>query len=397
MTGTSISICSSTLTLTSSSPSPLSSPRPKRPLLGLTLDQLAAFTLESGEPKYRGRQLFTWLYTKGATSFEAMSDLSKTFRHRLEESAEIGRVVEASRQVSRRDGTTKFLFALHDGLHIESVLIPPASSFQGKGVSPEDEQRRLTLCVSTQVGCPLACEFCATGTMGLLRNLKAGEIVSQVLEVQRATRRKMTNVVFMGMGEPLLNYEQVMTAAEILSSGVGIAARRITISTAGRADRIRHMGEERRRFKLAVSLHSAVDPTRSLLMPINKKFGVGALMNAVEAYYRHTKQRVTYEYILLNGINDTDREIERLIALARRVPSKINIIPFHSIRFTSPSGFAATLRPSRRMAETVARLREAGLTVMVRSSAGDDIDAACGQLAVKEARPAAQRVAPDAA
>ncbi len=371
----------------------------KSNLLGLTREELAAVAVALGEPAYRGKQLFTWLYTKRAAAFGTMSDLGKDFRRRLEESAEITGVRTGGRQTSLRDGTTKFLFDLADGLQVESVLIPPSSAFRGREASGEEEQKRLTLCVSTQVGCPLDCAFCATGTMGFRRNLTAGEIVGQVFEATRATGRTITNVVFMGMGEPLLNYAPVMTAATLLATGAGIAARRITISTAGRADRIRQMGDERRRFKLAVSLHGALDETRSRLMPINRKFGLGVLMEAIEHYYRHTRQRVTYEFIFFDGVNDSGREVDRLVALARRVPSKINVIPFHSIAFTSPSGLAASLRPSPRTEQIVEQLRAADLTVMVRSSAGEDIDAACGQLAVtteRRRRETAARQAVDA-
>jgi 23S rRNA (adenine2503-C2)-methyltransferase len=354
----------------------------KRNLLGLTKQELEDAAASWGEPAYRGRQLFTWIYGKRAADFGAMSDLGKDFRLRLDASAEIRGVACMSRRASLRDGTVKFLFGLEDGLQIESVLIPPASAFLGSEASGEEEQKRLTVCVSTQVGCPLDCAFCATGTMGFRRNLTAGEIVGQVLEIMRTAGKKITNVVFMGMGEPLLNYEAVMAAVEILSTGMGIAARRMTVSTAGRADRIRRLGDEQQRCKLAVSLHSAVDETRSRLMPINRNFGLGELLKAIEHYYRRTKQRVTYEVILFDGVNDSGPDIERLIALARRVPSKLNVIPYHSIAFTSPPGFAGSLRPSPRQDEIVERLRNADLTVMVRSSAGEDIDAACGQLAV---------------
>jgi 23S rRNA (adenine2503-C2)-methyltransferase len=190
----------------------------------------------------------------------------------------------------------------------------------------------------------------------------------------------------MGMGEPFMNYTNVMKAVEIITAGIGIAARRLTISTAGRADKIRQMGDDRQKAKLAVSLHSAVDETRTTLMPINKKFDIEALGSAIAHYYARTKQRVTYEYIFFDGINDTDHEVARLIKFARRVPCKINVIPFHSILFTGPTGIAASLRPSPRSEEIVARLRSHDLTVMVRGNAGDDIEAACGQLAVNADR-----------
>jgi 23S rRNA (adenine2503-C2)-methyltransferase len=300
--------------------------------------------------------------------------------------AAIRGVTPVTSQVSSLDSTTKFLFSLSDGLQIESVLIPPASAFvAGAGVR-EDEQGRLTLCVSTQVGCPLDCAFCATATMGFSRNLTAGEIVDQFLQVRRATGRTVTNVVFMGMGEPLMNYDNVMKAVAIFSAGMGVAARRITISTAGWADRIRQMGDELRKPKLAVSLHSAVEGTRAKLMPISRKFPLAELRASIEHYYRKTRRRVTYEVIFFDGLNDTDREVSALIKFARQVPCKVNIIPYHSIAFTGAGGLRGSLRPSSRMGEMVERLREAHLTVMVRSNAGEDVNGACGQLAVMHDR-----------
>jgi 23S rRNA (adenine2503-C2)-methyltransferase len=351
-------------------------------ILGMSRSELGDFAVASGEPRYRGNQLFTWMYTKRAGSFDEMTDLGKAFRGRLAAAARMTGVLPLEQQFSRRDGTTKFLFELSDGLKIESVLIPPASSFRGEGEEADDEQKRLTQCISTQVGCPLDCAFCATGSMGFLRNLTAGEVVDQVLQVRRVTGKKVTNIVFMGMGEPLLNYDAVMTAAEIMSTGMNIAGRRTTVSTAGRADRIRRLAGEGRNVKLAVSLHSAVDETRSMLMPINRKYSLSVLADALKEYYAKTRQRITFEVILFDGVNDTDREVDRLIAFARRVPSKLNIIPFHPITFTHPTGFAASLRPSRNLEGIVERMRSAHLTVMVRSSAGEDIDAACGQLAL---------------
>ncbi|HTO94620.1 MAG TPA: 23S rRNA (adenine(2503)-C(2))-methyltransferase RlmN [Bacteroidota bacterium] len=347
-------------------------------LLGMTRDELSAFVRETGESAYRGGQLYQWLYARGASSFGGMTDLARNFRARLDEVAAIGAPEAVGEKRSSADGTVKLLFALEDGLRVESVLIPPASAFRGEA----GEQNRLTLCVSTQVGCALDCAFCATGTMGFTRNLTPGEIVGQVLAAARVAERKITNVVFMGMGEPLLNYEATMKAAAILTDGCGIAARHITVSTAGRADRIRRMADDGARIKLAVSLHSAVDATRSLLMPINRKYPLPVLMEAVEYYYRKTRRRVTYEVIFFDGVNDAGEDVRRLVTLARRVPSKINIIPFHAIGFARPEGLGARLRPSPRMEAIAGELRAAHLTVMVRMSAGEDIDAACGQLAL---------------
>ena len=350
-------------------------------LFGLTQQELAGFFAAMGEPPFRGKQMYQWLYARGMLDFGAMTDLAKGLREKLQRSARIYSLSLITNQISRKDGTTKFLFALEDGLTIESVLIPPARSFSGREAAGEDEQRRLTLCISTQVGCPLDCAFCATGKMGFFRNLSPGEIIGQVLEVKRLTGKKITNVVFMGMGEPMMNYDNVMKSVEVISTGVGIAARRITISTAGWADKIRQMGDERRRVKLAVSLHSADDATRTRLMPINKRYPLTELTSAIEYYYKRTKQRVTYEYIFFDGVNDSPKDVAQLIALARRVPCKINVIPFHSIAFVGLGGTAAGLRPSPRMEQIVEGLRSSNLTVMVRSNAGEDIDAACGQLA----------------
>ncbi len=355
-------------------------------LLGLTRDELAAFAEDLGERRYRGDQMFTWIYGRGATRFDAMTDLGKAARARLEQAAAIEGLTLVTRQQSVADGTTKFLFGLPDGLQIETVLIPPASAFRGTEAASEDEQQRLTLCVSTQVGCPLDCAFCATASMGFRRNLTSGEIVDQILQVRRMTHRKITNVVFMGMGEPLMNYGNVVRAAEIMTGGIHIAARHITVSTAGWADRIRQLADEKRRMKLAVSLHSAVEETRRMLMPITRRFGLSALVDALEYYYARMKERITFEYIFFDGINDTRQEVDRLVKLARRIPSKINVIPFHPIDFTSPTGLSASLRPSPRAGIIVQFLREQNLTVLVRSSAGEDISAACGQLAVESAQ-----------
>ncbi|MEK7670805.1 MAG: 23S rRNA (adenine(2503)-C(2))-methyltransferase RlmN, partial [Bacteroidota bacterium] len=277
--------------------------------------------------------------------------------------------------------TTKFLIKLSDGLNIESVLIPPRLAFRGEEAANEEEQRRLTLCISSQAGCALDCKFCATATMGFLRNLTVGEIISQVMQVKRAENAHVTNVVFMGMGEPMMNYENVMKAVEILIKGLNIAARRITISTAGWADKIRQMADDGCKAKLAVSLHSAVDETRTRLMPINKKYDLKELMSAIEYYNKKMHKRVTYEYIFFDGVNDSDYEVAQLIKFARRVPCKINIIPFHSIAFTGVHGLGETLKPSPRMNQLADRLRAHNLSVFVRSNAGEDIDAACGQLA----------------
>ncbi|GJQ20077.1 MAG: putative dual-specificity RNA methyltransferase RlmN [Bacteroidia bacterium] len=351
----------------------------KKNLKGLSLADLQEFVESRGEKKFRARQIFGWLYGEGAESFEEMTDISREFRQDLEQVATIENLEVVATSQSAADGTTKLLFRLPDRLEIESVIIP-AEEIGGR--------QRTTLCVSTQVGCPLDCTFCATGTMGFFRNLTAGEIVDQVLQARKHHAQRITNLVFMGMGEPLLNYENVMKAVEIITDdhGLNIGARRITISTAGLANGIRRMADENRKIKLALSLHTLDNDQRSALMPINRKFGIVELQSALDYYYRKTRLRPTLEYILFKGFNDSDEDVRRLIRFSRAVPVKINLIPFHSIAFTMPKGLAASLTasPRKRIEEFAAQLRAAHLTVMIRSSAGEDIAAACGQLAVQE-------------
>jgi 23S rRNA (adenine2503-C2)-methyltransferase len=360
----------------------------KTNLKGLTAAELGEYCVALGEKEYRGRQLFTWLYEKEAASFDEMTTFSKSFREQLSAHATIGSLAIVEAQRSAGDGTTKFLFELSDGRRIESVLIPPKTAFRGANAVEEEEQKRLTLCVSTQVGCPLDCAFCATATMGFTRNLTPGEIVDQVMLARAHAGKPITNLVYMGMGEPLLNYDSVMKSVEIVTTGLKIAAKRITVSTAGWAPEIRRMADEGRKVKLAVSLHSLDDAARTDLMPVNKRFPLVDLLDAVHYYYRKTKERVTFEYILFDGWNDTDDDLRRLVRLTRSVPSKINIIPFHDIAFANPAAGRSDLRPAsaQKTEAFVRRLREQHVTVFIRSSAGEDIDAACGQLAIKSER-----------
>lgn len=356
----------------------------KNAIKGLTISELEDFAVSIGEQRYRGKQLFDWLYMKEADSFLAMSTFSKSLREKLDGVAEIVSLKVAARQESVQDGTTKILFELVDEKRIESVLIPPSTAFQS-GNADNEEQKRLTLCVSTQVGCPLDCKFCATATMGFLRNLTPAEIVDQVMQARRISGKRITNLVFMGMGEPLMNYENVMKSIEIITNGLKITGRRITISTAGWVPKIRQMADERRKVKLAVSLHSLNDEARTSLMPINAKYPLAELLESIQYYYKKTKQRVTFEYILFDNWNDRDEDVRKLVKLSKSIPCKINIIPFHRIDFAEPAGIALQLRPTplKRAEEFVKMLRDAHVSVFVRSSSGEDIDAACGQLVVK--------------
>ncbi len=357
----------------------------KTNLKGLTQKELEEFVHSIEEKKFRGGQLFDWLYNKEAGSFDDITTFSKSLRNKLDEHATIDTLELLTFHKSIHDNTTKFLFQLKDGKRIESVLIPPKTAFQNGDVyNEEDEQKRLTLCVSTQVGCPLNCVFCATGAMGFGRNLTAGEIVDQVLQTKKISGKKITNIVFMGMGEPLMNYDSVMNSIGIISNGMNISTRRITLSTAGWVDGIIRMADEGKKIKLAISLHSLDDDVRSKLMPLNKKFNLHQLIKAVEYYYRKIKIRITFEYILFAGINDRMEDAKSLVKLSKTIPCKINIIPFHNIGFINPKGFAANLHPAPlREADKFANLlRKNHVTVFIRSSAGEDIAAACGQLAV---------------
>ena len=349
-------------------------------LFGLTVAQLQDVCEGAGLPRFRGAQLFSWLHSRGVENFEECTNLPKTLRAEFAARFRITHPQVADEQVSA-DGTRKFLLRLEDGRGIETVLIPSESEEAG-------QPRRLTICVSTQVGCPLDCRFCATASMKLKRNLTPGEIFGQYLAVQKRSVQRVTNLVFMGMGEPMLNYENVMAAAELLTheKTAAIAASHITLSTAGLADGIRRMADEGRRIKLAISLHATTDELRLRLMPINKKYPLADIIDAAEYYYRRMRRRITWEYILFDGLNDGEDDVRRLAKLTRRVPSKVNIIPFHPIDTAWPEGMRLQLvSPPRAHIEDFARrLREADVTVMLRSSSGRDIDAACGQLAVRD-------------
>ncbi len=355
---------------------------PRTILRGLTLAELESFVESLGEKKFRAKQIFRWLYAKRVESIEEMTDLAKPLRARLAEVAEVGALTVVDAQTSAADGTTKYLFRLADGNHVEAVLIPSEAR------DDEDVPKRRTVCISTQVGCPLDCSFCATASMKLKRNLTVFEIVDQFLQVQKRSEHRLTNIVYMGMGEPMLNYDNVMTSVDIFTHAEAnlVSAHHITISTAGIVDGIVRMTEEYRKPKLAISLHTLDHELRLKLMPIEKKFPLPVLLDAVERYYHVTRRRPTFEYILFDGLNDTEADVQRLVSLSRRIPCKVNIIPFHPIAFVAPEGLAATLRPSprRRVDAFVASLRRKHVTVMIRSSAGEDIAGACGQLAVKK-------------
>lgn len=342
-------------------------------LKGLSLNELEDFFRELNEEKFRARQLFSWLYQHRATSFGSMTNFSASLREQLNKAASIENLKLVTEKSSNKSKTQKYLFKCSDSSLIESVIIP--------------EQNRITLCLSTQVGCPLDCKFCATGQMGYKRNLSTGEIIDQYLQISRIISEPITNIVYMGMGEPFLNYNNVINSLNIFSSelALGISGKRITVSTVGIPDKIKAFAQEPFRGKFAFSLHSIDENIRTKIMPINKKYPLKQNIDALEYFYKTTKRRITFEYTLLKEINDLESDIQGIVKLSKRIPCKINIIPFNSISHTNPSGVAATLKPTSKEEFDlfVEKLRHNNVTVFVRNTQGDDIEGACGQLAIK--------------
>lgn len=338
----------------------------KKILIGLTREDLESFAQELGEPAFRGRQLYSWLYQKRATSFDEMSDLPAGWRVKLAELTEIGTLSLARPAKDTRDGSRKFLFELSDGLRVESVYLPD---------SPGE-----TVCISSQVGCALGCQFCATAKMGLFRNLSAGEIVLQVLEVEGHCQSRLTNVVFMGMGEPLHNYENVVQAVRLLAdeNGIGISARRITVSTVGLVPGIERWMKDDPPAKLAISLHATTDERRGELMPINKAYPLDVLFKTLRRFAHVTKDPVTFEYIMIADFNDREEDVENLTRLLKNIPAKMNLIRLH------PTG--SGLKPSSDDAidRFMGWLTEAGIRSTLRQSRGIEDEAACGMLFTQE-------------
>ena len=343
--------------------------------LDLGPDELAELLGELGQPAYRGRQVFRALHKRRAGSWDECTELAADLRARLAERYRV-RSGELVVQALSQDGTRKRLVRLTDGQEIETVAIP--------ATSPEGA-RRLSVCVSTQAGCAMACTFCATGRMGLARNLTPGEIVDQVYGFGRDDPgARPTHVVFMGMGEPLANYRATVAAVRLLShpEGAGLSQRRITVSTSGLVPQIRRLAEEGLEITLAISLHAPDEALRSELMPINRRYPLAELIPAAAAYAERTGRRVSYEYVLLGGVNDRPEHAQRLAALLPRRLSHVNLIPYNATdaeyRSTPPAG-AREFRD---------RLTRAGLSATIRASRGRDIAAACGQLSAENRRRA---------
>jgi 23S rRNA (adenine2503-C2)-methyltransferase len=333
-------------------------------LLDLLPTELESLAESLGAPRYRGRQLASWIYAKGVTDIRAMSDLPREFRETLAERAEVG-VPELERRTPSQDGSQKLVFRYPDGARVQSVLMP--------------DDDRLTLCLSTQVGCGFSCAFCFTGTMGLERNLGAGDIIGQVLGA-RATLApgvRITHVVYMGMGEPLANYSATVKSIKLLTDpqALGFSPRRITVSTVGLVSGIEKLAKENLRVNLAISLHATSNEIRDRIMPVNKGFAIEELLAACKRFPLPFRQRMTFEYVLLEGVNDAPEDARRLVRLLKGIRAKINLIPFND---WEGSGFSRPPLPRILAFQSV--LLEHGIRATVRWSKGEDIGAACGQL-----------------
>ncbi len=341
-------------------------------LKGMTIEELKNCLIKIGEQNFRAKQIFKWMYNSGVTSFDEMLNIPKTLRNNLNDLYTLNTLKLHSKQISESDGTTKFIFETADNHKIESVIIP--------------DKNRMTLCLSTQVGCPLDCKFCATGLMGYKQNLTPGEIFDQFLLSSKYYGKQITNIVYMGMGEPLLNFENTLKSLKIFNSELisNIHLKHITVSTAGIAPIIFRLADSGMNVRLALSLHSCFSETRDKIMPINKKYPLEKLIEAAKYYVDKTNLKITIEYVMLKGVNDRNEDVKGLAKLFSRLPLKINIIPFNSLKHMNPEGLSAELEPTSKedIYNFVKKLKEKNMQVMIRETQGEDIAAACGQLAI---------------
>lgn len=341
----------------------------KKDIRSLSKDQLRDFFVSNGDKAFRGNQVYEWLWSKGQHKFDEMTNVSKETRAMLEDNFVINHISVDQMQRSE-DGTVKNAIRLHDGLIVESVLIPTKT--------------RTTACVSSQVGCSLDCNFCATSRLKRMRNLEPGEIYDQVIAIDRESKlyfnRPLSNIVFMGMGEPLMNYPNVMKSIDMITSneGLGMSAKRITVSTSGIPKLIKKMADDEVKVKLAVSLHSGIEEIRNKIMPFSVNFPLTDLRESLEYWYQKTKSKITYEYVVWNGINDDKKSIDALVKFCKYVPCKVNLIEYNPIddgEFQQASNEA--------IENYITALTRNNIVAKVRRSRGKDIDAACGQLANK--------------
>ena len=347
----------------------------KQDIRKLSDDQLKTWLTSHGEQGFRAKQIQEWLWKHSVRTFEEMTNLSLKTRQLLAEHFEV-RTLAVSKQQQSADGTIKSSFRLYDGNLVEGVLIPSLR---------KNEDDRMTACISSQVGCSLTCKFCATGYMDRKRNLEASEMVDQVVAIDQQAKEAygtgLTNIVYMGMGEPLLNYANMLESVERITSpnGLGMAAKRITVSTAGIAKMIKKLGDDQVKFNLALSLHAANDEKRNQIMPINESNSLPALAEALTYFYQKTGTRVTFEYIVFNNVNDTLEDAKELWQFTKKVPAKVNIIEYNPI---AEADYKNT--DPQTLDRFAGFLEDRGVIVNIRRSRGKDIDAACGQLAGKQ-------------
>jgi 23S rRNA (adenine2503-C2)-methyltransferase len=341
----------------------------KKDIRSLSIDQLKEILEQNSFQSFRAKQIYHWLWKKSSHDFSSMHNLPKKLLTFLENNFVI-RNIEISKQQKSKDGTIKNAIKLFDDLIVECVLIP--------------SKDRITACISSQVGCSLNCKFCATARLKRMRNLNADEIYDQVVLIAKQSqdfyKRPLTNIVFMGMGEPLMNYKNVTKAIEMITSnvGLGMSSKRIVLSTSGVPKMIKKMADDNVKFKLAVSLHSAIDETRTRIMPFNAKMDLTELGDSLEYWYDKTKSLVTYEYVVWKGVNDKEEDISALVNFCKKIPSKVNLIQYNSI--DDPNFIQAS---NETLSKYISLLEKNNITATIRMSRGNDIDAACGQLANK--------------
>lgn len=346
----------------------------KPSLCGLSLDNLTEKLQQLGEKPYRAKQILEWIFVKRVTSIDEMTNLPAALRATLSEKFVVTHSEVVTIQGSK-DQTQKFLYKLADGRYVESVLIPASPALYG------ERSDRRTICVSSQVGCAYACKFCASGLGGFTRNLDAGEIVTQLLATESATGEKINNIVFMGMGEPLANFKNLTKAIEIINAhwGMNIGARHFTVSTSGLAPVIKKLADIPIQVRLAISLHGATDEVRNKIMPVNEKWNIAELFEALHYWRSKKKQKITFEFILIKGINDSLEQAAILAKRAKEIDAKVNLIPYNTVE-----GLEWERPPNRRCEAFKKILVEAGVIATLRLEKGHDIDAACGQLRLRE-------------
>ena len=351
-------------------------------ITGLTKEELESQIIELGQPKYRAGQVMEWIYSKRVKSFSEMTNLPERFRSDLDTKYVISPLTPVKDDRSS-DTTRKYLYQLKDGRYIETVIIPASIGQHGK------RSDRNTLCVSSQVGCAYGCKFCASGLDGFTRNLEAAEITGQILAVEEETMKKINNVVFMGMGEPLANTRNLMQAIQIINAewGIGIGARHITVSTSGLVPQIKKIAEQPLQIRLAVSLHGATDEVREKIMPINKKYPIRKLFEALDYYRKKKSQKITFEYILIKDINDSLEQARQLSKEALSLNAKVNLIPYNKV-----DGLNWERPDEKTQNDFLNILTSKGVQSTLRKEKGHDIEAACGQLRLRKEKQEAQEV-----